>query len=102
MPAGLAAKALAMKLHFPNPSRSFDESHHRVLFWGYDDAIEVSFFVEAEALKLLYPKMDNNEAGFLKAFDATRDKIYGVANKCYLRGGRGKGTYAYVLAAEHF
>jgi hypothetical protein len=23
-----------MKLHFPNPSRSFDEKSSRILFWG--------------------------------------------------------------------
>ena len=91
-----------MRLHFPNPSRSFDESSRRVLFWGYDDTIEVSFFVEANALKLLCPEMDNAETGFLKAFDAARDKIYAVADKLHVRGGGGKGTYAYILAAEDF
>lgn len=91
-----------MKLHFPNPSRSFDESSHRVLFWGYDATIEVSFFIEANALQHLFPEMDNAEAGFLKAFDSARDKIYEAADKRYTSGGGGKGTYAYVLAAEDF
>ena len=44
-----------MKLVFPNPCRSFDESENRVRFWGYDRSIEVSFFVEAAALKRLCP-----------------------------------------------
>ena len=91
-----------MKLHFPNPSRSFDENSHRVLFWGYHDTIEVSFFVEENALKRLCPEMNNVEASYLKAFDTSRDKIYEVADKIYVRGGGGKGTYAYILAAEDF
>ncbi|MES9903922.1 MAG: DUF1488 domain-containing protein [Sedimenticola sp.] len=91
-----------MKLHFPNPSRSFDESHNRVMFWGYDRAMEVSFYLETAALKRLCPEMSNAEAGFLKAFDTSREKIYEVADKVYRRGGGGKGTYAYVLAAEDF
>jgi len=89
-----------MRLHFPNPSRSFDESSRRILFWGYDSTIEVSFFVEANAFKRLCPEMSNTEAGFLKAFDAARDRIYEVADKRYVRGG--KGVYAYILAVEDF
>jgi hypothetical protein len=38
-----------MKLHFPNPSRYFDEKSSRILFWGYDRTIEVSFFLETAA-----------------------------------------------------
>ena len=89
-----------MKLHFPNPSRSFDPDSGRVLFWGYDSAMEVSFFLETAALKRLYPEMDNVESEILKAFDTARERIYAVADKIYRRGG--KGTYAYVLAAEDF
>jgi len=91
-----------MKLHFPNPSRSFDPDSSRIHFWGYDSTIEVSFFLETAALKRLYPEMNNVEPEFLKAFDTARDRIYAVADKVYRRGGGGKGTYAYVLAAEEF
>jgi len=91
-----------MKLHFPNPCRSFDEVKNHVLFWGYDGVIEVSFYVEADALKQLSPEISNAETGFLKAFDVAREKIYAVADKVYTRGGGGKGTYAYILAAEDF
>jgi len=90
-----------MKLSFPNQSRSFDESKNRVRFWGYDRAMEISFFVEEDALKQLCPEMNNAEAEFLKAFDATRNQIQEVANKVYGRGGK-KGTYAYILAAKDF
>ena len=89
-----------MSLSFPNPSRSFDASKSRVCFWGYDRTIEVSFFVEADALKRLCPDMTGAETGFLKAFDAVRNRIQEVAGKVYARGG--KGSYSYRLAAEDF
>jgi hypothetical protein len=91
-----------MKLHFPNPSRSFDEKTSRILFWGYDRTIEVSFLLEAAVLKRLYPDMNGTETELLKAFDTTRERILAVAEKVYTHGGGGKGTYAYVLAAEDF
>lgn len=91
-----------MHLSFPNPCRSFDESGSRIRFWGYDRAIEVSFFVESDALRRLCPGLDTAEAGFLKAFDETRKQIYEVADEVYVRDGRGKGAYAYVLSAKDF
>ncbi len=89
-----------MRLSFPNPSRSFDAGKSRVCFWGYDSTIEVSFFVEADALKRLCPEMNSVETGFLQAFDAARKRIHEVADKVYVRGG--KGSYAFILAAEDF
>ena len=89
-----------MKLSFPNPSRSFDATRNRVRFWGYDSAMEVSFFVGADALKKLCPEMSSAEAGFLKAFDAARKRIHEVAEEVYARGR--KGSYAYILAAADF
>jgi len=91
-----------MKLHFPNPCRSFDEHKNRIQFWGYDRAIEISFYVEAAALKRLCPGTKSVEKELLKAFDTVREKIYAAAEKIYDRGGGSKGTYAYILAAEDF
>jgi hypothetical protein len=91
-----------MTLNFPNPSRSVDTTKDRVRFWGYDKAMEISFFVEADALRKLCPEMTHLEAGLLKAFDAVRKRIHEVAGEVYVRGGGGKGTYAYVLAAKDF
>ena len=96
--AGASGKA--MTLSFPNPSRSFDATKNRVQFWGYDSAIEVSFFVEADALRKLCPEMSNVEAGLLKAFDAARKRIHAVAEVVYARGRN--GSYAYILTAEDF
>ncbi len=89
-----------MRLSFPNPSRSFDATRNRVRFWGYDSAIEVSFFVEADALRQLCPEISNVEAGFLKAFDAARKRIHEVAEEVYTRDS--DNSYAYSLKAEDF
>jgi hypothetical protein len=89
-----------MKVSFPNPCRSFDASHSRVCFWGYDSTIEISFFVGMDALKRLCPDMSDAESGFLQAFDAALNRIHEVADKVYARGG--KESCAYILAAEDF
>ena len=89
-----------MKLSFPNPSRSFDESKNRVCFWGYDSAIEVSFFMEADALKRLCPDVSNVEEGILQAFDSKRQNIYDVADKVYRKSD--KGSFSIILVANDF
>ncbi len=89
-----------MVLSFPNQSRSFDAMRSGVRFWGYDSAIEISFFVEADALEKLRPELSCAEAGILEAFDAERERIHEVADKVYVRSH--KGSYAYVLAAGDF
>ena len=91
-----------MKLSFPNPSRSYDADKNRVRFWGSDSTIEVSFFVETDALVRLCPGISGAEKEFLKAFDSVLDRIHKAANKAYLAGGKGKGSYAYSLAANDF
>ena len=95
-----SVKSKSMALSFPNQSRSFDSARNRVRFWGYDSAIEISFFVEGDALQKFSPEMSGVEAGFLKAFDAARERIHEVADKVYVCGH--KGSYAYILAAEDF
>lgn len=89
-----------MPLSFPNPSCSFDATKNRVDFWGYDNVIEVSFHIEADALRTLCPQMDDAEAGFLKAFATAQKRIHEVAEKIY--GREQKKTYAYILAAKDF
>ena len=89
-----------MRLSFPNPSRSFDASHRRVCFWGYDSTIEISFFVGMDVLKRLRPDMSDTESGFLQAFDAASSQIHEVADKVYAHGG--KASCAYILVAENF
>jgi Protein of unknown function (DUF1488) len=87
-------------LNFPNPSRSFDASRSRVRFWGYEGAMEISFFVEEAALRRLCPEMSSVEAGFLGAFDVAIKRIHKVAAKVH--GRAGKGVFAFSLAAADF
>lgn len=89
-----------MKLNFPNESRSYDPAKNRVRFWGYDGALEISFFVGADALKRLNPEMGDVEAAILTVFDSTRKRIYEVADKVYWRDRN--DSYAYSLAATDF
>ena len=87
-----------MTLSFPNQSRSYDPESGRIRFWGHDKTIEVSFFLEKDALFRLYPRTEATEAGILAAFDRARDRIVEVAAQLYSRGRR---TF-YVLSAAEF
>ena len=88
-------KATDMAINFPNSSRSYDATRHAVRFWGYDQSMESSFYVSAEALKRIQP--DAHDADdLLRAFDGNRDRIYAIAAKVYARGRR--GSYDLVAA----
>ena len=85
-------------IDFPNPSRSYDVTRHAVRFWGYDSAIEASFFIDEGTLAQLQPGVRPDESGFLNAFDVNRDKICVAAARVYVRGSRG----SYDLGASNF
>jgi len=85
-------------LNFPNESRVFDPTRRAVRFWGHDSAMEWSFFVTEDALRRLQPKLANDEASLLGAFDSNRSKIYAAAMKAFKRGRRG----SYELVAADF
>jgi hypothetical protein len=87
-----------MALNFPNESRSYDSTRNLIRFWGYDSALEISFFVEVSALNKLDPMARSVESEFLEAFDAARDRIHETARKVYSRSRKD----AYVLAAADF
>jgi len=78
-----------MAISFPNRSRSYDATRHAVRFWGYDSAIESSFFMTADALKRIEPNLRSDAVDLLRAFDNNRDRIYAIAAKVYARGRRG-------------
>ena len=78
-----------MSLEFPNSSRSYDATRRAVRFWGYDTAMEWSFFVTADALLRVQPAMMQDEAGMLGAFDSNRDRICAAAARLYARGRKG-------------
>jgi hypothetical protein len=78
-----------MPLSFPNQSRSYDATLRAVRFWGHEGAMEVSFFVNEDALKRIEPRMQSNEPELLRAFDSHRDLIYAAATKAYRRSRKG-------------
>jgi len=80
---------MAMTINFPNQSRSYDGTRRMVRFWGYDRSMEASFFLATDALKHMQPSLEADEAGFLRAFDMNRDRIYAAASRVYARGRRG-------------
>lgn len=88
-----------MSLSFPNPSRSYDPDRRRIRFWGHDNAMEVSFFLEENAIFVLSPKTQNSETGILAAFDAARERIFSVAARAYTPGQHRK---SYTLTAIQF
>ena len=85
-----------MSLQFPNRSRSYDATRCAVRFWGYESAMEWSFFVTAAALRRLHPAMVHDEEGMLGAFDSHRDQICAAAAKLYGHGR--KGSYELGVA----
>ena len=87
-------------LNFPNESRSFDETRNRVCFWGYDSAIEISFYVTADTLQAIHPEMEGTAEGILQSFDDARERIHEVADIVY--AARHKGSYAVNLIAGDF
>ncbi len=87
-----------MALSFPNLSRSYDATRNAVRFWGYDSAMEASFFIVAEALQRIQPGTESTEEGLLSTFDLNRDLICAIAAKVYGRGSRG----SYDLVASDF
>ena len=85
-------------LNFPNQSRVFDPSRRAVRFWGYDSAMEWSFFVTEGDLIRLQTNMGYDEASVLRAFDDNRNVIHIAAMKAYKRERKG----FYELAATDF
>ena len=58
--------------------------------------MEVSFFINEDALTRIQPAARLDEEGFLNAFDSNRDLICAAAAKVYVRGS--KGSYELVAA----
>lgn len=74
-----------MSLEFPNQNRSFEPSKNRIRFWGYDGALEITFFVEGAALMKISPDAGLSETALLDAFDTMLEHIHHVARKVYKR-----------------
>jgi hypothetical protein len=87
-----------MALSFPNMSRRYDAARQSVCFWGYDSAFEISFYIGVDALRSMSPQSRRDEAAFLEAFDANRERIQKAASKMY---GRRRQSF-YVLSGPDF
>jgi hypothetical protein len=87
---------MQMAISFPNQSRSYDATRRAVRFWGYDSAMEASFFIDEDALKRIQTDMQFDEIGLLRAFDLNREQIFATAVKVY--GRRHKGSYDLTAA----
>ncbi|SEC22738.1 Protein of unknown function [Burkholderia sp. WP9] len=81
-----------MSLNFPNPSRSYDASHHCVNFWGYDNAREIAFVVTRSVISNLSPSVGADEPAVLAAFDRHREQILTLARGLYLGGPQNRYT----------
>ena len=69
-----------MTLNFPNGSRSYDAKRNLIRFWGYDSALEISFFLEVSALCKLNPQTRNVEArmpstGMLPSLSEAKSRV---------------------------
>ncbi|HBT44451.1 MAG: DUF1488 domain-containing protein [Alphaproteobacteria bacterium] len=89
-----------MSLNFPNVSRSYEAKRNRVRFWGYDSALEITFFVDSGLLARLCPDCGDGEAGLLKAFDTMIERIHDAARKAY-KGNRERSDI-FVLTEAQF
>lgn len=81
-----------MSLNFPNPSRSYDASHHCVTFWGYDNAREIAFTVDNAVISNLSPSAGSDEPAVLAAFDRHREQILTLARGLYANGSQNRYT----------
>lgn len=87
-----------MDLNFPNQSRNFESARNRIQFWGYDSAIEITFFLEADALLKICPGLKLDEVECLKAFDSMLEDIHQIARNVYQRNR--DRVYVYALHAK--
>jgi Protein of unknown function (DUF1488) len=78
-----------MTIRFPNPSRYYDPTRDAVHFWGYNQSMETSFFINTAALQQLAPGTPRSEEALLAAFDSNRARIYEVATRVYGHGRLG-------------
>ena len=84
-----------MALCFPNRSRSYSSSRRCVRFWAHDEALEISFFVDADAFCPSGIAEAWSENAILDAFDRHLDSIHAAALRVYARYGKA----SYILTA---
>lgn len=84
-------------LTFPNPSRSYNPTRRGIHFWGYEQTIEVAFFIEEDAISKIDPETATDESGFLRTFDTNCDRLRQVASTIYSRRRKADHIFSYVL-----
>jgi len=89
-----------MTLKFPNQCRSFETAKKCIRFWGYDSIVEITFFIEPNAIAKLFPKAGSDEKTLLHGFDQTVDRIHQVARRMYEQNRI--HSCVYVLTANDF
>ena len=94
-----ARMVFRMALNFPNPSRSYEVRRNAVHFWGYDQSMETSFYISADALQQLTPGAGRDETALLASFDRHAPAIRQAAARLY---GSGKKGGSYDLHPSHF
>jgi len=80
-----------MALNFPNESRSYDATRHRIRFWAHDASLEICFFVEEDALRLTGGEPPTEDV-ILEAFDRRRGQILKAAARVYTRNSKDSYT----------
>ena len=84
-------------LQFPNPSRNYEPERDGVWFWGYDEVVEVSFFIGADALTRLSDTDANGESSCLAVFDANLARIHQLARARYSQRSRSEHLFSFTL-----
>jgi len=74
-----------MLLVFPHLARSYDATRKGIHFYGCDQTIEIWFFIEQDALSMIDADEHTSKAGYLRTFDANRERICDVATDVYSR-----------------
>ncbi|MDQ0318846.1 hypothetical protein QO002_000984 [Pararhizobium capsulatum DSM 1112] len=87
-----------MSLSFPNTARSYDETHMRVRFTGYDGMFEVKCFVSVDVFAGELAPRTTTENAYLAAFDGMRARIMEIAKSVY----RSKRQATILLDRSHF
>lgn len=98
----LTRKAEPKAICFHNSSRSYDETARVVRFWGYDRALEVSFFIEEDALTKMSSRVLFNRRAFLRTFDRNLGRIREQAGILYARRRAGSNVYSFALTENDF
>ena len=97
----LTRKVEPKAISFHNSTRSYDETACVVRFWGYDRALEVSFFIEEDALTKMSSQVLFNPHGFLRTFDVNLGRIREMASILYARR-TGSNIYSFALTENDF